>query len=149
MRIMSKMDPVGGMRDFWTEFTRPNPYRWPILIASALMTLGLLYGIISQKDYADPPRPEVTYITSYAPDRTDAEIAASNALNQQRQEQLQELREASEERRKEIYRSLGRATGLDVDRMEAEARAEEAREQAEAKRVQDELMGRSIEPAAE
>lgn len=143
------MDPVGGMRDFWTEFTRPNPYRWPILIASALMTLGLLYGIISQKDYADPPRPEVTYITSYAPDRTDAEIAASNALNQQRQEQLQELREASEERRKEIYRSLGRATGLDVDRMEAEARAEEAREQAEAKRVQDELMGRSIEPAAE
>ena len=53
MRIVSRLNPVGGMKDFWSEFTRPNPYRWPILIASVLMTLGLLYGIIKQGGRTD------------------------------------------------------------------------------------------------
>lgn len=124
--MISRYDPRGGIADFWHEFTRPNPYRWPILAVSALITGSLIYLFTHETVYAEPERPTVTYITTLAEGRSDADIAASNAENQLVQDALRRLDEQRAEQRKEIYRSLGRATGLDVDAMEAEIRAEEA-----------------------
>ena len=130
MRLMNRLNPVGGMTDFWAEFRRPNPYRWPILAASLLMT-GTLLAWVTQEDYFVPPAPpKVTYITTFAEGRTDEEIRRSNIENQRRKDQAAAELAAREERKKELYRALGRATGLDVDRMEAEARAEQEREAA-------------------
>ena len=130
MRLMSRMNPVGGVTDFWEEFRRPNPYRWPVLAASLVMT-GTLLAWVTQEDYFVPPAPpQVTYITTFAEGRTDEEIRRSNIENQRRKDQMAAELAAREERRKELYRALGRATGIDVDRMEAEAKAEEAREAA-------------------
>lgn len=130
MSMINRYDPRGGIADFWHEFRRPNPYRWPILAVSALLTGSLVWLFTHETIYAPPERPDVTYITSFAPGRSDAEIAAANAENQRVQDALDRLDEQRAERRKDIYRALGRATGLDVDAMEAEIRAEEAAERA-------------------
>ena len=43
MRRLQRLNPGPGLADFWAEFRKPNPYRWPILAASALLTGSLLY----------------------------------------------------------------------------------------------------------
>lgn len=149
MRIISRLNPVGGIQDFWTEFTRPNPYRWPILGVSVLMTGALLYGFVTQKDYLPPAKPKVTYISTFDPDRTDAEIIASNEANQERKDELAREVAKVEEEKRAIYRELGRASGMDVDKIEAEAAAEREREQAAEKKKHEELMGRTVAESAE
>lgn len=145
MSMISRYDPRGGIADFWQEFRKPTPYRWPILAVSMLMTGSLIYLFTHETVYDAPERPEVTFITSLPPDRTDAEIAARNAENQRVQDALDRLDEQAAEERKDIYRSLGRATGIDVDAMEAEIRAEEAAEAARDAQA----AGRGEAPAAD
>jgi hypothetical protein len=43
MRRLQRLNPGPGIVDFWNEFKRPNPYRWPILAASMLLTGSLLF----------------------------------------------------------------------------------------------------------
>lgn len=43
MRRLQRLNPGPGLADFWSEFRRPNPYRWPILAGSALLTGSLLF----------------------------------------------------------------------------------------------------------
>ena len=140
MRLLKRLNPVPGVRDFWSEFRRPNEYRWPILLVSVVITGSLFYAFASERTYIPPAKPEVTYITSFDPERTDEDIVASNVANQQRKDALAERLKAREELRKDLYRSLGRATGLDVDAMEAELEAEAAAEEtvADGQQVADE-----------
>lgn len=149
MRFVNRLNPVGGIQDFWSEFRRPNRYRWPILGASALMTGGLFYGFTSEKHYYPPEKPDVTYISTYAPNRSDAEIAASNVVNQRRKDQRAAEIAAIEEQKRELYRALGRATGMDVDKIEADAAKERAREEAAAKQRLDGMMGQAVAKPAE
>lgn len=170
MRMLQRLNPGPGFADFWAEFKRPNPYRWPILGGSTLLTVGLLYLLTDRGAEADwiaggvvaliaiiavgaliaehvrirfgvlfvaaaitgtiiyqftsetwrvPfPKPQVTYITTFDPNRSDAEIAASNAANQK----VQDARRAEQARReaeaRDAYRALGRASGMDVDAIE-------------------------------
>jgi hypothetical protein len=60
----------------------------------------------------------VTYITTFDPDRTDAEIMASNLENQKLKEQREAAAAARAERRRENARALARATGLDPEELE-------------------------------
>ncbi len=148
MRILSRMNPVGGMSDFWTEIRRPTPYRWPAL-AGALAVTGTLLFWVTQEDYfVPPPPPRVTYITTFAEGRTDAEIRQSNIENQRRTDAREAALAAREERKRAIYRELGRATGLDVDTMEAEAAADRARAEAAEKARLERLFGDRDQPSA-
>ena len=149
MRLMSKVNPAEGVADFWREFTKPNPYRWPILGASILLTLGLLYPMMKERVYVPPKPPKVTYITTFDPNRTDAEIIASNRANQELQDRRRAAEEARIERRKEIYRTLGRATGLDVDEMERKIAEDEAREKAAEDARRARMLGGSVADAAD
>jgi hypothetical protein len=182
MRMIQRLNPGPGIADFWTEFKRPNPYRWPVLAGSALltaslmylltdhavnlnwavggvlvliggvalgavlaehvrvrfsvlgiaalMTFGLLYSFTRERVRIPTRPPEVTYISTFAPGRSEAEIAASNRANQKQQETLRAQQAAREEKAKDAYRALGRATGLDVDAMERDIKRDEARERA-------------------
>lgn len=123
-------NPGPGLADFWHEFRKPTPYRWPILALSFLLTFALLYVVMSEKYYLPPERPEVTYISSFAPGRSDDEIIASNLENQKRKEQRQAELDALAERKKEMYRALARASGMDVEAMERKIAEDRAREQA-------------------
>ena len=132
MRLISRFNPAAGVGDFWAYVRRPQPYRWPILALSLLMTGSLLAWVFQERYYLPPERPNVTLITSFAPDRTEAEIIASNIANQKRKEERAAENAEREELRREIYRSFGRAAGMDVDAIEREAAAERARAKYEA-----------------
>ncbi|QDH35964.1 hypothetical protein [Porphyrobacter sp. YT40] len=136
MRILpSRFNPVGGFADFWNEIRRPNPHRWPILGLSILpVALALYWGATGTTVYAEPERPTIEYITTLDPNRTDAEIAAENRANQE----INELRKAEQariaERKRDLYKALGAASGMDVEAIEAKAEAER---KAEAARAED------------
>lgn len=98
-------------------------------------TFAILMVFLPENQRVPPARPEVTYITTWAPDRTQEEIIASNIANQARKERLAAERAAREERKKELYRQLGRATFIDVEAMEAEIARERAAEAAAARRA--------------
>lgn len=182
MRMIQRLNPGPGIADFWAEFKRPNPYRWPVLAGSivltaslmylltdhavnlnwavgavlaliagaalaafvaehvrirmsvlaiaALMTFGMLYSITRERVRIPTRPPEVTYISTFAQGRSEAEIVASNIANQKQQNALRAEQSAREEKAKDAYRALGRATGLDVDAMEREIKRDEARDRA-------------------
>lgn len=128
----SRFNPLPGIADFWNEFRRPQPYRWVILLASAVPVIFIMAWATSQSATAPPARPEVTWISSFAADRTDEEILASNIANQERKDAFAAEQERAAEEKKDMYRALGRATGIDVDAMEAEIEAERAAQEAAA-----------------
>ncbi|GAA4647635.1 hypothetical protein GCM10023115_55970 [Pontixanthobacter gangjinensis] len=149
MSLISRLNPKDGVQDFWSEFRRPNPYRWRILAASMTLTGGLMYLII-QENVVGPPVPyDVEYITSFEPGRTDEEIMVSNIENQRKKEEMAALLEQNEERKKELYRALARASGMDPDEIEREAAEEEARDEAAAIVRREQALGRSTVNSAE
>lgn len=149
MRISPKYDVAGGVGDLWNELKRPQPYRWPILLASCALTGLGLYPFIKERVYPPPPKPDIVYITTFAPDRTEAEIIESNLENQERKEARQRLEEAQIEKRREMYRALGQATGIDTDKMEAEIAAKKAREEAETQKRVEQATGGSVDDSAD
>ena len=148
MRILpSRFNPSAGIADFWNEIRRPHPYRWPILALSIMPAAFMIYWGVNSSVYAEPERPKVTWITTLDPARSDAEIAAENRANQE----IKDLRAAEEARiaeaKRDIYRALGTATGLDVDAIERKAAAERAAEEAAAAK-QREAFARSASESA-
>ncbi len=73
--------------------------------------------------------PKVTYITVLPEHRTDAEIMASNIANQKRKEAmaLEQARRDADVRN--LYKELGRWSGMDVDKIARDADAQNAAEQ--------------------
>lgn len=114
----TRFNPKPGALDFWNEFRKPTPYRIPILIVSCIPILLIFAWAMEGGGMIPPKRPKVDYITTFASDRTDAEIIASNVANQNVQDERAARRAELIERKKEVYRTIGRATGVDVDRME-------------------------------
>jgi len=139
----SRFNPAPGLADFWNEFRRPHPYRWPILVLSIMPVAVILYWAMGTTAYKDPERPRITYITTVDPARSDAEIAAENLANQE----VKDLR-ASElariaQRKREMYKALGAAAGMDVDEIERKADAERAAEATAQTKRREELLERS------
>lgn len=132
MSFWRRISPRRAVEDFASEWRRPQPYRWRALGLAVAATFTLMMVLIPESQRAEPRRPEVTYITSWRADRTDEEIIASNIENQRRQEELAAIQERRAELRKELYRQLGRATGLNVEEMEREIARQEAAERAAA-----------------
>jgi len=131
MSFWRRISPRRAVADFAQEWQQPSPYRWRVLGVSIAATFFILMVFIPDNERVPPRPPKVTWITTYAPDRTDAEIVASNLANQQRKDELAARLAEREERRKEMYRALGRATGVDVAAMEADLARKEAAAAAE------------------
>lgn len=145
MSSLSRFNPKTGIADFWFEFRKPNPLRIPMLLASTVPLLVIFYWLAGETHYRTPERPTITYITTLDPERTDAEIMATNEANQE----VKELREAAQEelaeRKREIYKALGKGIGMDVDQIAAEADARRAAEEAAEVRRRAEIFGRTGE----
>jgi len=139
----SRFNPAPGAKDFWNEIRKPNPYRWPILFVSCMPLALIFYWLSSETVYMTPEKPRITYITTYAPDRTDDEIIASNLENQE----VKELREEAEadlaSRKREIYKALGAGIGMDVDEIERRGDERRAAEEAAEQARRDEMFGRT------
>ncbi len=141
MRFRSRFNAAGGIADFWNEWRKPTPYRWPILALSFAISGTMFYWLTKEEYYYPPEVPQVTYITTFAEGRTEEEIRQSNIENQRIQDELQAERERIEQRRRDLYKSLGAATGLDVEAMEAKAEAERAAEERAERERLAELFG--------
>jgi hypothetical protein len=124
--------PRGALEDLLAYWRQPTPYRWQILALSVGLTFTLMVLFVPESERIEPRHPDVTYITTFAPGRTDAEIIASNRANQARQDELRAEQKAREEAARDAYRRLGRATGLDVDAMEEQIARDRAAEEAAA-----------------
>ena len=128
----SRYSPRGGFEDFLAYWRQPTPYRWQIMTLSVALTFTLMVLFVPESERIEPRRPDITFITTFEPGRTDEQIRESNVENQARQEVVEAQREALEERKRQLYRDLGRATGVDVDAMEERIEADRAAQAAEA-----------------
>ncbi|MEO6389121.1 MAG: hypothetical protein ABIT16_04905 [Croceibacterium sp.] len=136
MKYWRRVSPKGAISDLVNEWRAPNPYRWQVLGVSVAATFALMMLFIPESQTAEPRKPKITYISTFAPGRSDAEIKATNLENQKLQDVRHAEEAAAEERVKAGYRALGRATGIDVDAMEADiARKRAAEEAAKARRA--------------
>jgi len=121
MKYLQRFSPrnaVGAVDDLLTYWRQPTPYRWQILGVAVAMTFTMMVLLIPESERATPERPTVTYITTFDPERTDAEIVASNVENQKRKDAREAELAARAERRKERARALARASGFDPDELE-------------------------------
>lgn len=109
--------PGSAVRDF-ALLWRENPYRWRVLAISLVLTGTMLYGFLPENERVPPAKPEIVYISTFAPNRTEEEIVASNIENQKIKEREAAIEAERLEERKEFYRKLGRASGFDVDELE-------------------------------
>jgi hypothetical protein len=121
--------PIGMIADFREVWKQAGGNRWRIAALAGACTFGVFFMMSNQGGRAPHRAPEVTYITSWRADRSDAEIKASNLRNQQIKDQLAAEQAVRDEKVKDIYRTLGKASGLDTERIEAAAAAERKAEQ--------------------
>lgn len=112
--------------DFLTVWNQAGRNRWRIAFLSGACTFSMFYFWMLEGASGPQPPPKVTYITTFEPGRSDAEIMDSNIANQKLQEQLAAEQAERDEEMRQMYKSLGRATGIDVDEIERKAEAERA-----------------------
>lgn len=131
-RFLQLINPLAALGDLGRELQRPHPHRWPLMGVAAAATFAV-FSVMFQEGAAGLPRPpEITYVDSFAPDRSDAEIVAGNiaATKAGRARDAEEA--ASRERVRQMYKTLGRVSGMDVDAIEAKAQAERKADAAKA-----------------
>ena len=131
--------------DFIAVWKQAGRNRWRIALISGACTYGVFHVMMDQGGQAPHPPPKVTYITSWSADRTDDEIIASNERNQKVKEILEAEQAERDEKVKDIYRALGRMSGMDVEKIEQKAKAEK---EAEEKAFLQEIEARKAKAAA-
>lgn len=105
-------DLVGFLR------TSGNHSPW-LFLAACVPTAIIMYTFyLDSLEKAKPPPPTVTYFESWPATRS---IEESKAWIAERQKKKDEFRA----REKEAYKAFGRAVGMDVERIEREAKAEQ------------------------
>jgi hypothetical protein len=116
--------PRGAIADIRTVYDQAGKNRWSIALVSALATFGLFSVMVNQSWKKERELPEITYINSWPADRTDAETKAFIEENQRRKEERAALEAKVEAETKAFWKSLGRASGMDVEAIEAQAEAD-------------------------
>ncbi len=123
------VNPTGMIADFREVWKQAGRHRWRFAIIAGACTFGVFYVMSQQEGSAPHLPPKVTYITVLPEHRTDAEIMASNIANQKRKEAmaLEQARRDADVRN--LYKELGRWSGMDVDKIARDADAQNAAEQ--------------------
>lgn len=109
----------GATSDLILFLKTPRQHRWLLVIlACAPPAFIVTLFNLDVLRISVPGPPEVIYIESWPASRSIKEIVASNLARQK-------LEDEQQARVREAYKALGRASGMDVERIEREA--EEAR----------------------
>ncbi|MBB3991711.1 hypothetical protein [Croceicoccus naphthovorans] len=125
-RFFSLFNVFAAARDFYSVWREENPHRLRIMAVSAALTCSIFILMWGQEEVGPPPRPQIDWITTFEPGRTDEEIMASNIANQEKQDALRAERAEREAKVREVYEAIGRASGMDVEAAKAEGEAERA-----------------------
>lgn len=124
------VSPGGALGDIVTVFRQAGKHSWRFAFLAALPPLGILAVFVNEEARGLPPPPKITYITSWPSDRSEAEIIRSNIENQKFKDRLAAEQARREAEVREIYKTIGRYSGMDVDAIEKKAQAERAAEEA-------------------
>lgn len=120
------VNPTGMIADFRVVWKQAGRNRWRIALLSAACTFGVFYMMSTQEAEAPHPPPKIIYISTLPPHRSDKEIEAENVANQKRKE-IWEAEQAKRNKEvRDIYKTVGRMSGMDVDKITREADAEKA-----------------------
>jgi len=143
MSYWQNITPTGAIADFVSVYKQAGKNRLPIAIAAAMLTFGSFSLMVWDSWKKPRPLPTVTYIRSWPADRTDAETKAFIAENQRRKEEEAKLLAEQEKIGQDMYMALGRATGIDVDKIKRDADADKAAKDAKAKAEAEKVLERS------
>ena len=125
-RFWHKLNPTDAVSDFVSVYRMAGSNRWWFLLAAAGMT-ALVFSLVVREEHRILPKPpEIIWINSWRLDRSDAEIRADVLENERRKEAEQSEQAKRDEEVRQIYKTVGRLSGMDVDAIEAKARAEQA-----------------------
>ncbi|WP_335658617.1 hypothetical protein [Parasphingorhabdus sp.] len=119
MKMLKDVSVGGGLRDLFTMLKR-NPREQALPAFLAFLCSGFIFFlfIIDSKVNTDTPKKqEITYVENWSLDRTDEDILADRWA-------VQCLKDKHETKRRESMKTLGRMSGMDVDAIEREAKAE-------------------------
>ncbi|MBS0482919.1 MAG: hypothetical protein JSR96_12400 [Proteobacteria bacterium] len=143
MSFWQNVNPSGAVGDFITVFRQAGNNRWRIAALAAATTFGL-FSLLTGESWKKPRAlPEITYITSWSEHRTAAETQAFIAENQRRKDAREAQWKEYDKVGQDAWMALGRATGINVDKLKAQADADKAKADAEAKAKAEAL----VEPA--
>ncbi len=120
MSFFKQVSLVGGVKDFGL-FLKQSPKGRIIPAMLALVIPGIIifvFIIDSKINTAPPDEQEIIFIENWSLDRTDEEIMTDRWAIQCKKDKF-------EAERRESIKKLGRMSGLDVEKMEREAAAEE------------------------
>lgn len=130
MSFWTNINPGGAISEFIFVFRHAGRNRWWIALLSAAITVGMI-AVLTMESWKMPRKlPEVTYITTFPEDWSEAESKAFRAENQRRKEQRQAEQAAYEAEGRKLWEDLGRASGMDVEAIKKKAEAERAAEAA-------------------
>lgn len=128
--------PTGMIAEFREVWKQAGTNRWRIAALSGACTFAVFYVMMGQEASAPHPPPEVTWISTLPAHRSDDEIIRENIVNQQRKEAWAREQAKRDAEVREIYKTIGRWSGMDVDKIAREAEAEQAAEaKARAERI--------------
>lgn len=133
MKMLKDVSVGGGLRDLFTLMRRsPKEQALPAFLAFACSGFIFFLFIIDPKVNTDVYVPqEVVYVENWSLERTDDEIMEDRWA-------VQCLKDKRDAKRREAMKSLGRMSGMDVDEIEREAKAERvARGEVEVERPAD------------
>ena len=115
----------GGVSDLVGYLRQRGSLRPLVLLAACVPTATIIAMFyFDAMDKAKPPPPEVTYFESWPADRSVEESLAAIRENQKE-------KDAMRQRERDAYKALGRVVGMDVDKLDEEAKAEELKKRAE------------------
>ncbi|KPH62117.1 hypothetical protein ACLIMP_15750 [Novosphingobium aerophilum] len=120
------VSPTGMVADFRAVWKEAGQNRWRIAAVSAACTFSVFYLMSTQEARGPHPPPKVTYISVLPAHRTDAQIMASNVENQKRKEAWAAELARRDKDVREMYKTIGRMSGMDVDKIAHDAEVEEA-----------------------
>jgi hypothetical protein len=150
MSYWKNINPSGAVSDLVVVFRDAGPKRWPVALVSAAITLGVFSSLTLESWKKPRPLPTVVYITSWPEDRTAAETAEFIKANQKAKDEQTARIEAYEAEGRRLWATVGKASGLDVDKMQKQADAERAAEKAKQKAETDALLKQvKVEPLAQ
>jgi len=113
LRDISPLRAAADIKSYW--FDRQD-HKWRFLLLSLAATMTIFGAFVSESGFeVQWKRPEVTWVTSFDPGRSDTQISAENIANQAQQDKLEAERVAREEERKAQFRRLAEQLGMDTE----------------------------------
>jgi hypothetical protein len=119
----------GAASDLIAFLRIKRQHRWLLmLLACAPPAFIVTLFNLDVLQISEPGPPEIIYVESWPADRSIKEIVASNLARQK-------VEDEQEAKVREAYKALGRASGMDVDRIEREAEEARAKKAAAAEKA--------------